>query len=74
MNDSDERLPITNEPPASAACGGLRPNRPDTGRAGEEKWVFEESRTWKQSGGAGSKAPEGYRATHGRAVGSRIIG
>ena len=33
------RHPITKGPPAAAACGGLRPDRPNTGGAGNEKWL-----------------------------------
>jgi hypothetical protein len=46
--------------PALAACGGLRPNRPNAGGAGGETRLNEESRTWKRIGGAGSEAPERY--------------
>ena len=30
---------LTKGPPAPAACGGLRPNRPITDGAGDERWV-----------------------------------
>ena len=61
-------LLLTKGPPAAATCGGLRPNRPNTSGAGDEIWIFEESRTWKRSDGAGSEAPERYRASAGSVV------
>ena len=42
--------PVADQPTSQnkKACGGLRPNRPDTGGVGDERWSNEESRTWNE--------------------------
>ena len=43
-------------PPASAACGGLRPNRPEAGSVGTEMWLDGRELNLEAERRAGSEA------------------
>jgi hypothetical protein len=49
-------LHITERLLAAAAWGDLQPNRPDAVGVGDERWLSEESGTWKREDWAGSEA------------------